>query len=324
MPFPIQRASWALLGLFLGNFAGPVAGAPVNVAPAVTQQAAPVPEIPSDERELQRWVAKINAYTGLLNGTLRATSSWSRYTSWVNLKTGPTGKERIVYGLYEVNAEAAKGTVEAAGKAAATEPRLDALDQLASSYARSFEALVPIVNEASRYYERKDYKDDKMALGRELHGKLVAAYEPFLRQRKLLEAELTSIKTVVNQRQLEAIEKHEGKSYAWHVRNVLNQAEPLGDVIVQEPSPAILKALDESIAGFAKAVRDFDDYLASPNAEKGRGTFDSAPRSFLGEVREYREEVASSRSNAAFKLQFIVQSYNNMIQAANLESRLRR
>jgi hypothetical protein len=52
-------------------------------------------------------------------------------------------------------------------------------------------------------------------------------------------------------------------------------------------------------------------------------TFESEPRSFLGAVREYREELAGPRSNAAFKQQFLVDHYNRMIRSANLESRLR-
>jgi Protein of unknown function (DUF3829) len=312
------RPILALLGV-LAALAGPA-----RDGPAVAQQTPPRPEIPADEVELQRWIAKLNAYTGLLNTSLRAVSSHARYDSWADLKTGPTGRERIIYGLYEVSPDLAARALEAADKARAAEPAIASLDGLARDYARAFEAVIPVVNEASRYYERQDYKDDRMARGRELHGKLMAAFEPFLRQRALLEAEMKAIKTVVNGRQLDAIERREGRAYAWHVRNVMNEAEPLGDVIVQEPGPALLKPLDESIAAFARAVRGFDDYLAAPGAQKGMGTFESEPRSFLGAVREYREELAGRRSNAAFKQQFLVQHYNRMIQAANLESRLRR
>ena len=218
----------------------------------------------------------------------------------------------------------AKQALDVAGTAGAAEPAITPLDGLARDYAHAFEAVIPVANEASRYYERQDYKDDRMARGRELHARLVAAFEPFLAQRARLEAEMKAIKAVVNQRQLETIERREGRAYAWHVRNVLNEAEPLGDVIVQEPGPALLKPLDESIAAFARAVRGFDDYLAAPGAQKGIGTFESEPRSFLGAVREYREELAGRRSNAAFKQQFLVDHYNRMIRSANLESRLRR
>ncbi len=299
------------------------ATAPGALAVVGSAQAQQPLEVPSDERQLNAWISKMNAYTGLLNGSLRASSSWSRYTSWVNVKSGPTGKERIIYGLYEVSPEIAKRATDASEKAVSAEPKIPQLDDLVRDYALTFQALIPVMNEASRYYERQDYKDDKMAKGQELHGKLVPAAEAFLARRAQLEAELKIVRTVVNQRQLEAIEKREGKSYAWHLRNVLNQAEPLGDLIVQEPTPALLKPLDESIASFAKSGREFDDYLATPGAQKGRGTFDGEPRSFLGQVREYREELGSKRPNMGTKLQFLVQKYNSMIQSANMESRFR-
>jgi hypothetical protein len=280
------------------------------------------PQVADDT--LDTWVSKTNAYTELLNTSLRAVSAWSRYGSWADLKKGPTGKERIIYGLYEVSPDLAQRALAASDRAREGEPKIPRLDEAARDYARAFEAVIPVGNEASRYYERQDYKDDGMAKGREMHGRLVAVFEPFLAKRAVFEAELKAVKKVVNQRQLEAIERREGKSYAWHVRNVMNSAEPLGDLVQQEPSRELLKELDQRIAGFAEAVRGFDDYLGSPGAQKGKGAFDSTPRSFLGQVREYREELGSRPSSARSKLQFLVLHYNNMIGAANLESRLSR
>jgi Protein of unknown function (DUF3829) len=314
----------ALLGI-LAALTGSAGSGSLLGAPAFAQQAPPQQEVPDETLDLGRQIAKLNAYTGLLNTSLRAVSSYARYDSWVDLKTGPTGKERIVYGLYEVSPVLAKRALEAAEAAGRAEPAVAPLDELAREYARAFEAVIPVANEASRYYERQDYKEDKTARGRELHARLVAVFEPFLAQRTRLEAEMKAVKTVLNQRQLVAIERREGRAYAWHVRNVLNEAEPLGDIIVQEPGPALVKPLDEAVAAFARAVRGFDDYLARPDAQKGMGTFESEPRSFLGAVREYREELAGrSSSQARFKLQFLVNHYNRMIQSANLESRLRR
>ncbi len=48
--------------------------------------------------DLDRYVAKSNGVVGLLNASLRGKDSWNRYLSWVDLKRGPTGKERIIYG----------------------------------------------------------------------------------------------------------------------------------------------------------------------------------------------------------------------------------
>ena len=58
---------------------------------------------PAGEAELQAAITKSNAYTALMNRTLRAIQSWERYASWVDMKKGPTGKERYIsYGLYSL------------------------------------------------------------------------------------------------------------------------------------------------------------------------------------------------------------------------------
>ena len=67
---------------------------------------------PAQDPELQAAIAKSNAYTSLSNRTIRAIESWDRYKSWVDMKKGPTGKERYIsyglYSLYDVKDEIAK------------------------------------------------------------------------------------------------------------------------------------------------------------------------------------------------------------------------
>jgi hypothetical protein len=55
-----------------------------------------------DNPGLRAATEKFNAYVEFLNRTLRASESLERYKSWVNMTTGPTGRERIIYGLYSV------------------------------------------------------------------------------------------------------------------------------------------------------------------------------------------------------------------------------
>jgi hypothetical protein len=60
-----------------------------------------VPQL--SDAEFQRWVGKSNAYVELLNDSTCALDSLQRYASWVDMKVGPTGKERYIsYGLYSV------------------------------------------------------------------------------------------------------------------------------------------------------------------------------------------------------------------------------
>jgi hypothetical protein len=116
---------------------------------------------------------KFNAYVDFLNRTLRASESIDRYKSWVNWTTGPTGRERIIYGLYDVydtSGESAKATA-----ATNAEPSTPELDAAMRDYIAANAALGPILTEANGYYERADYKVDKMAEGKALHAKIVAA-----------------------------------------------------------------------------------------------------------------------------------------------------
>lgn len=61
--------------------------------------AAPDPE----QAASQAVIGKLNIYVALLNRTLRASESVARYDSWVDRRTGPTGRERIIYGLYSLH-----------------------------------------------------------------------------------------------------------------------------------------------------------------------------------------------------------------------------
>mgnify|MGYP001438209930 CR=1 FL=1 len=57
-----------------------------GVVPAVAQEGAP------GAAALDASIRKANAYVALMNRTLRASESWSRYASWVDVKKWPTGK----------------------------------------------------------------------------------------------------------------------------------------------------------------------------------------------------------------------------------------
>jgi hypothetical protein len=118
-------------------------------------------------------VEKINAYVGCINRlSARSYQSRSRYFSWA-AKRGPTGKERIIYGTYTIyDTSDCRKNVEMAN---GLEPHDAALEAAASAYAAAVGALEPLLKEADDYYSQQDYKDDKMAKGKALHPRLVAA-----------------------------------------------------------------------------------------------------------------------------------------------------
>ncbi len=125
---------------------------------------------------------KLNAYVGCINRlSERSHDSRRRYFSWVG-KNGPTGKERIIYGTYTIyDTSDCRKNVE---KANALEPRDAELEAAASAYADAVSKLEPLLKEADDYYKQEDYKDDRMAKGRAMHPRLVAAWDAFAERRQ--------------------------------------------------------------------------------------------------------------------------------------------
>ena len=64
-------------------------------------------------------------------------------------------------------------------KANALEPRDAELEAAASAYVEAVAKLEPLLKEADDYYSQQDYKDDRMAKGKALHPRLVAAWDAF-------------------------------------------------------------------------------------------------------------------------------------------------
>lgn len=266
---------------------------------------------------MDRYIAKSNGVVGLLNASLRGKESWNRYLSWVDVRRGPTGKERIIYGLYSVGSSA-KNAIEKARKAADEKPAIPALDDATRQLASAFEALIPILNEAEAYYDRKDYLSDNMAGGKALHERLVPAATAFLAARATTDALQDQFKDMLDREQLAKIEKAEGKSVRWHVRNTMTLAKKAVDLMPSNPKGgADLQQFDAALAAFGNAVRDFD----TATRESGKSTsIDSFPRDILGKLREMRDNIAKGRAdNMTYSIDYnnVIQQYNMMVTMSN-------
>ena len=290
----------------------------IFVGPAIAQAPAPASKAtaPSASPD-QATIRKLNAYVELLNRTLRAQESLARYRSWVNVKTGPTGRERIIYGLYslyDVGDEIAK-----AEAATAQPPAMPELDAEMKSYIASYQALAPTITEADGYYERQDYRTDKMAQGKAMHAKLAVAGPAFLAERKKADALFKVEKAKSNAAELAAIEAREGRKARWHVTNVMIEARKVVDLLPADEQPQVdMPVFDGALARYADAVKAMDGYgAAHPNSFF---TFESQPRSFLGKLREFDEKLARAKGDArrggGSDLTWIVNDYNMMVSSS--------
>ena len=247
--------------------------------------------VPCAAADIAASLHKANLYIEVSRSTERARDSWERYVSWVNVKTGPTGKERYIsYGLYDVPDVA--GLLAEVRKGAELEPKTPALDAALQNYMQAYEALAPVLNEASQYYERSAYREDAMARGKALHEKMVPLAEVFLAKREEMLRELRPFVREVEKQEVADIEAREGRSRAWQAANVLHTANRVIDTFPKtRPAPISSDMLDEMMSNLGPDTlgETFDQIIAGVVPPKGvvidMTRFDAA-------LKDYADAVA--------------------------------
>lgn len=240
---------------------------------------------------------KINAYVGCINRlSERSYESRSRYFSWVG-KKGPTGKERIIYGTYTIyDTSDCKAGVE---KANSLEPHDAELEGAASAYVAAVGALEPLLKEADDYYTQEDYKDDKMAKGKALHPRLVAAWSAFASADTKLRDGIDVIQDKMAADKLTEIETTEGRKDRYHIQALMIRAKHL--MRVQSADKPDLPKIKDALADYEAIAKASEDY-ASVNTDSkiGSGFIDSA-KSFLTTakqlMRRLRDKVPYSQGD---------------------------
>ena len=168
---------------------------------------------------------KMNAYVDLLNYVSgNVESSYDRYGQWVeNYDVGPTGQERNVYGLYQLNDY--DYNVEAAEAVLDREPHLP-IDAVVKEYLVALDELAPKIDEAYTYYDQEDYRDDGFAKGKAIHPALMESFHKFLDITDRFRAEYDLL--FAEQRVLDLQRfKDEGRELAYQSTNTLGSAEEL-------------------------------------------------------------------------------------------------
>lgn len=213
--------------------------------------------------DVQAALQKANAYIEIAKATERAVESWERYQSWVNMKAGPTGKERYIsYGMYELHSYVG-GLLNEARAAVGAEPGVPKLDAAMTRYIDAYEALAPVMNQASWYYERRGYEIDKAAEGQALHKRMVPLATAFLAERDAMMPELRAFVRDVERQELAAIETREGRSAAWQIGQVMHAADRVIDVFPRDrPQVIDSDTLDEMMRNLGPDFSGFDQIMA--------------------------------------------------------------
>jgi hypothetical protein len=254
--------------------------APVAASTAAAQAPVPATQAPSPTE-------KLNAYVGCINRlSARSYESRARYFSWVG-KNGPTGKERIMYGTYTIydTSDCRKNVDKANG----LEPRDSALEAAALAYAEAVTKLEPLLKEADDYYTQHNYKDDKMAKGRALHPRLVAAWDAFASADKALRGGVEGINDRRAAERLAAIEASEGRKARYHVEALMIQAKRV--LRAQEAAKPDLAEITQALNEYESIIKATEQLAGAGGDAKIGSSFIDSAKSFLTTAKQLMRRI---------------------------------
>lgn len=229
---------------------------------------------------------KVNAAIGCMNRlSERAFQSRERYFSWA-ARTGPTGRERIIYGLYTIYETAdCKKNVEAAN---AIEPHEPELEAAASAYVAAVTALEPLLKEADDYYDQEDYKDDKMAKGKALHPRLVAAWTAFASADEKLRGGIDVLQDRRAAETIAEIERTDGKNERYHIETLMMRAKRV--LRTENANPPDIAKITEALAEYEAITKATEEFAAANNGKIGSG-FVSSSKTFLTSAKQLMRRI---------------------------------
>jgi Protein of unknown function (DUF3829) len=271
---------------------------------------------------------KLNAYVNCFNATSsNVHRSEDRYTMWVkNTKTGPTGKESLVYGLYQITEYDIKKCTPLPAMAAKA-PALPGLDAAAIAYAKAFDDVAPKINDAHKYYERSDYKDDKFAKAKAMHSALWSGFEAFDKASETFSVEIDKVNSVHQEEELTRLEKEVGKKLLWHKMTAGKKAKQILKFMGKDTFD--VKEAERLVSEFTAHTDATIAYAAAHKKEQPTmwSTYESALKEFMDvskeRMRRVRDKTPYSRgdqmipehaSGSAAKLSRV---YNDFVNRGN-------
>lgn len=304
---------------------------------------------PQDDADEQLLV-KLDAYIDCLN-TLSGPvhSSRSRYLSWVDPKTGPTGKERVILGTFDLPKNSAQECTAGLAKARSLPPAEPKLEAAGDEFAKSVTTLDALIDDVFIYYEQKNFKDDKFAKGKALHPQLMAAFSAFSKADSNLHTTLDGITKPLSQRTLARIEREEGKKFRYHrkatliaARELVEAGDPVGEdddidfALYNSAFNELDKAITELETYGTLHRKDLDSQVnpAWPLAASHYDAFLRAVNEYRKRAREYnrclRDAPASAKNKTTGKVdplkmppcpdgrqRDVIAKYNEFIRTSN-------
>jgi hypothetical protein len=259
----------------------------VLLAASAAGRAQTIADLPEDK--FKPLVQKTVLYTKALTAARAVQKSYDRYAAWVDIKNGPTGKERSIDGLPDITG-AVQEIADAGANGPGMWPPLPNVDATAQKLAQATAALAPVVKSASDYYSQRQYKSDAAKRGQELHAQLLPMFEQFFGAELALRRELSAVLEDIERRNLAQIEKEHGKNYEWHLRSFLIAAKTLADLLPNHVDAAMIESARyrTRFANLQAAYTLFTQYCREHPAEAQKAVLDTSLEDFIAATRVLR------------------------------------
>jgi len=306
-PMPIHARPLRALLLILPLGLLPLAGCDKLIA-AITETAQTAAEEKTGgltggaKTEDDRLSEKLDAYINCVNNqSNNVTDSGNRYFSWVDAKEGPSGKSNV-YGLFEIRD--IKACVDGVTAAASLDPDDTELEATGKAYVDALVAAEAIANEAHKYYDEKNYEDDKWAKAKEMHPKLVTAFETFATADKAMRAAVSTRNDSLQERDLARIEADMGKILMWQHKKTMSLAKKLtdaGDVAIEPELALDIAKFEAVLTEYETQVESMNSYAKDHKEETDSLSMFSSLQADADEMKKAAKELLRrKRDNKAF------------------------
>jgi hypothetical protein len=306
------------------------------VPPATpTKPVAPKPPPAVVVSAAQRAGTKLQGYIECFNEIdSGAHRSIARYASWVkDMKLGPSGKESVVHGLYALESQKIAQCANTFPQTARLRPSMATLDTAAEIYIKVLTGMDKQVQAAHSYYDRQNYKDDKLTQGRVLHGPLAASFDAFMEASQSFSEALDVENDLVLTAKLSELEKIDGRKLPYFKMAVMNRAKLLSNTLGEEKFE-VTKAGEQMVA-FETILDEGLSYTLSHPGEKPANwsdfagatqTFRHAAKERLRRMRDkvpYNEgeqkllALNGAQVTVEGSADKLIQTYNGLVAAGN-------
>jgi hypothetical protein len=251
-----------------------------------------------EDTDHDRLGAKLQNYIGCYNEVdMEIGRTMSRYKSWMeDPKKGPTGKERNAYGPSALSATDLDTCKKGIAAGVKQKPALAQLEKAGQDYLVALEALAPKMAEAAKYYDRKDYADDKFAKAISMHGPLMAAYENFAKVSDVFSDVIEEENGKFLEEELKQVEATIGKKLLWHKMTLGRDAKELLHVLGKENFD-VAKA-EKLVATFTTHVDATVEYASTHKDEQPImwSVYEMRAKSVVDAYKERMRHVRDKRS----------------------------